>query len=271
IRPSGGHFGDVDGIPLTASLVDQQAALYGHGRHAPGQAKFTFGTGGFALVSTGTAIVDAQDAGLLPTAAWQIGAAPVHYALDGGIYSAGAAVDWAQRIGMLRSVDELNRFDAEPAIARRLVFVPALTGLACPHWDRSAGASWIGMTPATTREDLLQALLEGVALRAGEVVDAIDEHVAIDGALSIDGGLTNSPYFCQFLCDILQRKVRVPSFNELTALGAARLAARGAGLDEGGAGELSHVDYGVQRSADVVRAWRSIFAQAVARSRAHHV
>ncbi|WP_447921096.1 FGGY family carbohydrate kinase [Achromobacter aegrifaciens] len=230
ISPSRSAFGEAGGTAVTASIVDQQAALFGHGCHRAGQAKFTFGTGAFALVNTGQQSVRDTDSGLLPTVAWQMAGAPIQYALDGGVYSAGAAIEWARSLRLFDAEEEMNVFESSTALSRGLVFVPALTGLACPHWDRSAGALWLGMTPATSRRDLLQAMLEGVALRAAEVMAAMNAHIALDGTLAVDGGLANNPYFCQFLCDTLQRPIRVPRFRDMTALGAAKLA----GLDQPG-------------------------------------
>ncbi|WP_265305668.1 glycerol kinase [Verminephrobacter eiseniae] len=228
IVPTVGEFGSYRGTAVTASIVDQQAALYGHGCRAAGEAKITFGTGAFALALTGAQIVRAPALGLLPTLAWQIGG-QITYALDGGVYDAGAAVEWAARLGLFQELAELAAFSAAPAIARGLVFVPALSGLACPHWDRSAAALWLGMNAATTRQDLCQALLEGVAMRAAQVIRAMAGHVGMASRLAIDGGLARNPYFCQFLADMLGRTIVTSRFDERTALGCAALAARGAG------------------------------------------
>ena len=229
IRPSVGEFGAIFGVPVTAAVVDQQAALYGHGCRAVGDAKVTFGTGAFALALTGDEIVRVPERGLLPTVAWRIGEETVH-AVDGGVYDAGAAVEWAGRLGLYADLAELDAFSEPPAIERGLVFVPALSGLACPHWDRSAGALWLGMTAGTSRRDLCQSLLEGIALRTAEVVAAMAEHVPLAERLSIDGGLARSRYFAQFLADATGCTILRHGFDELTAFGCAALAARG--LDE---------------------------------------
>ncbi|MGH9612037.1 MAG: FGGY family carbohydrate kinase, partial [Bryobacteraceae bacterium] len=185
IRPSVGSFGDLHGIPVTAAIVDQQAALYGHGCRQAGDAKITFGTGAFMLVVTGNQVVRAPERGLFPTVAWQIGAAPAIFAVDGGVYDAGAVVEWIHRLGLFNDFAELRKFDAGPAISRGLAFVPALSGLACPHWDRSAAGMWIGMTADTSRADLCQAALEGIAFAVAEVVSAISSSVTIAHRLSI--------------------------------------------------------------------------------------
>ncbi len=228
IVPTTGHLGDIDTafgrVPVTASVVDQQAALYGHGCRHSGDAKITFGTGAFVLALTGERIVRAPRQGLLPTVAWQAAGSNAVYALDGGVYSAGSAIEWARGLGLFADYESINRFSGDPAILRGLAFVPALSGLACPHWDRSAAGLWIGMSLDTTAEDLARAVVEGVALRAAEVIRAMDDHVAIGARISVDGGVSVNPYFCQFLADALDRTVVVQSFAELTAVGTAGLA-----------------------------------------------
>jgi len=223
IRATVDDFGAWRGVPVRASVVDQQAALYGHRCRAPGDLKITFGTGAFVLAVTGEELVRAPATGLLPTVAWQIGARRVH-ALDGGVYNAGSAVEWALRLGLVAEPGALDAFDRPPAIDRDLACVPALDGLGCPHWDRGAGALLIGMRQASDGRDLAQAVLEGVALLTADVVAAMGRHAAGDAPVSVDGGLVRSGYFRRFLASVLDRAVRVPAFDELTALGCAQLA-----------------------------------------------
>jgi glycerol kinase len=108
--------------------------------------------------------------------------------------------------------------------------VPALSGLSCPYWDRRAAGLWLGMGLETTRSDMMQALLEGVALLAEKVMAAIDKLSPLAPVLSADGGLTHNSYFTRFLADAMNKRVRVPASAELTGLGAAQLAMIGAGL-----------------------------------------
>lgn len=217
-------------VPLLVSIVDQQAALYGHGCRVAGDAKVTFGTGAFALAVTGSKPLRSPDKGLLPTVAWRKQGEAASYAVDGAVYSAGAAVNWARALGLFSSFDEIGSFDGGPAIARGLVFVPALSGLACPHWDRHARGLWLGMSLDTGSRDLVQAVLEGVAFRTAEVVTEMAALTPISGALSVDGGLVENPYFCQFLADVLERPVQVAGNGELTAFGTAQLAAETLGM-----------------------------------------
>jgi glycerol kinase len=230
IRPTASLFAEARGIPVTASLVDQQAALFGHGCRRKGDAKITFGTGAFALAVAGATVPRDPDSGLEATIAWQIGAAPCAYALQGGIYNAASAVNWARSLGLFAEYKEIDDFSGESAIARGLIFVPALSGLSCPYWDRRAAGLWLGMGLETTRADLMQALLEGVALLAEKVMAAINKLSPLAPVLSVDGGLTRNSYFTRFLADAMNKRVRVPSSAELTGLGAAQLAMIGAGL-----------------------------------------
>lgn len=265
IRDTVGHFGEIGATPITASIVDQQASLYGHGCRNEGDAKITFGTGAFALTLTGEQIIRAPDKGLLATIAWQIDGKPT-YAMDGGVYDASAAVEWAGRLGLFSDFSELAAFDEPPAIGRQLAFVPALSGLACPHWDRSAAALWVGMNGSTTRQDMCQAVLEGVALRSVEVITAMDEFLSVTDHLSIDGGLARSPYFAQFLADALQRCIVTQRFDELTAFGCAALAAKGLGVALKPPRNTS-TTFHPKVSAEQAQQWRASFSDAVTRCR----
>ncbi|HVJ43764.1 MAG TPA: FGGY family carbohydrate kinase [Dongiaceae bacterium] len=225
-----GDLAEIGGVPVTASMVDQQAALFGHGARRRGDAKITFGTGAFALSIAGDKPLRDAASGLLPTIAWRIGDAPCTYALDGGVYNAASAINWARGIGLFSDYSEIAHFDTAPAISRNLAFVPALSGLGCPYWDRSAAGLWLGLGLDTSKADMMQALLEGIALRAGEVLRAMAKLVPIAARLSIDGGVMRNDYFCDFLAAVLGRELTVPSTAELTGLGAAQFALIGAGL-----------------------------------------
>lgn len=231
IIPTTGSFGNIisksRSIPVRASVVDQQAALYGHGCETTGDAKITFGTGAFALVLTGDKIYQSAAQGLLPTVAWQKNGQKPVYALDGGVFSAGSSINWAKSLGLFSNYKQIHDFpdNSKSAIERDLVFVPALTGLGCPHWDRKAGGLWLGLTLDTGPMDLMQSILEGIVFRAAEVINAMNDFVKITDTISIDGGLSTNAYFCQFLADVLNLQITVQSTAELTALGAAKLAA----------------------------------------------
>ena len=269
IRSTAGEFGRAlaNGLEITASAVDQQAALFGHGCRAPGQTKITFGTGAFALAVTGTQPVSAPESGLLPTVAWRIGAQTT-YAVDGGVYNAASALDWAQRLGMFARFDEIERFEGPSAIERGVVFVPALSGLACPYWDRTAAGLWLGMGLETSRQDLVQAVLEGVALRSAQAVAAMHARLPLASGVSIDGGLTRNPYFCAFLARALDRTVVIPATAHLTGLGISQLAFIGAGLSaDGSVPPVAAPERTIVPSAALADDLHARFADAVERAR----
>ncbi|MFN3991699.1 MAG: FGGY family carbohydrate kinase [Tabrizicola flagellatus] len=230
IGPTSGDLGTLPGgARLAASIVDQQAALYGHGCRSPGAAKVTFGTGAFVQCLTGT-LVRPERPGPLPTVAWQRAGEPVAYALDGGVYAAASAVNWARELGLFDDFAEISAFAAPPAIDRGLVFVPALAGLGCPHWQRATRGAWLGLGLGHGKADLMQALLEGVALRTAEVLDAMRSLHALEGPVSVDGGLSRNAYFVGFLSEVAGQDLVLPQASEQTAAGLAQMAAEACGI-----------------------------------------
>jgi len=234
IRSTTGDFGAVRAgegtVPITASVVDQQAALYGHRCFEPGKAKITFGTGAFALANAGASVRQNPDAGILATVAWKLSENSPVYAVDGAVYNAASAVNWLKQIGLISQLEYLDHLEGESAVIKDVIFVPALSGLGGPHWDRTAAGLWIGMGLDTTQSDLVKSVLEGIAFRAGELLKAIWSLVGEGDAVSIDGGLTKNPYFCSFLADAINKTIRIPETAEVTALGTAYLAMIGAGI-----------------------------------------
>jgi glycerol kinase len=231
IRPNGFAFGThaPGAAPVLGSISDRQAALLGHGCHESGQVALTFGAAAYGLAVTGGPPPIPPGSGLLPTVAWQLGPT-VTYAVDAGVNNADSALNWARRLGLYASPAELDQFEGPSALARGLVFVPALTGLAAPYWDRDAAGLWLGMDLETGPRDLLRSILEGIALRCAQALRAMADAVALADEVSIDGTLARSRYFRAFLADALDRTVVAPEQPALVAFGAARLAWLGAGL-----------------------------------------
>ncbi|WP_121024914.1 FGGY family carbohydrate kinase [Litoreibacter meonggei] len=235
IVPTTGDFGTLETAhgkaPITASVVDQQAALYGFGCREKGDAKITFGTGAFALMVTGSKMVNRPEMGLLPTLAWQLEGQDPVFALDGGVYTASAALNWAKSLGLFTDFEQANRFEGPSALERGLIFVPALAGLGCPHWVPEARGVWVGLSIDHGPQQLVQSILEGVALRAAEVIGAMDSCIPLNGPLQIDGGMSKNPYFTQFLANVTGCEVRPAIMPELTGLGTIALAATAIGSE----------------------------------------
>jgi glycerol kinase len=232
VRPSAGYVGDLDlgdgrPIALHGLLVDQQAALFGQACFAPGELKCTFGTGSFLLMNIGRAPRPSNN-GLLTTVAWQLadGAA---YALDGGVFVTGAAVQWlAETLGLLPNV-AASAAAAERSTDALVTFVPALAGLAAPHWRPEVQGAIFGLTRATTPADLARATLAGIACQVYEVVKAMEQDAGRPIAfVKVDGGPAGNHYLMQLLADLLDAEVRVAAAREATAIGSANLAAHAA-------------------------------------------
>jgi glycerol kinase len=231
IRPSVADFGVLPGAraPVVASVADRSAALFGHGCHAAGQLAVSLEPDGQVLAAAGSSPpADAVD-GLLRTVAWRIGAVTT-CAVCATLGAAPAALDWARNLGLFQSPRDLAHFEGASALERGIVFVPGLAGLDGPHGDASATGLWIGMGPATSRTDLLRAVLEGIALRTAQVVAAIGEALQLAPTVSLEGAPARSGYFCDFLARALDRTVIVPASPDPTGLGCAQLAFIGAGL-----------------------------------------
>ena len=234
IGPTSGDLGVLPGgAVLAASIVDQQAALYGHGCHRPGAAKVTFGTGAFVQCLTGP-LVRPERPGPLPTVAWQKAGEPVTYALDGGVYSAASAVNWARGLGLFQDYAEISSFLAPPAVDRGIVFMPSLAGLGSPHWNRAARGAWLGLGLGDGKPVMMQALLEGVALRTAEVLAAMQALVEFDGPISVDGGLSRNGYFVQFLSEVAGHDLFLADEAEQTAVGLTSMAAEHFGIPQPG-------------------------------------
>jgi glycerol kinase len=206
-------------VALRGLAGDQQAALYGQGCHAPGEAKATYGTGTFLLVHSGD---DASPAphGLLRTAAAD------GYALEGAVLVAGAAIQWLRDgLGLIADAAETEQLARSVDSTGGVHFVPALAGLGSPWWDADARGTITGLSTGTTKAHLARAALEAIAHQIADVVDALP-HL---GALRADGGATANRFLMQTQADLLQLPVEVAAERETTALGAAALAAgRGA-------------------------------------------
>ncbi len=216
-------------LPLRARCVDQQAALAGAGAVRPGLVKATYGTGVFVLAHVGSERPD-PSGGLLPTVAWQV-SGRVEWALDGGVFTAGALLEWLSRdLGLARDPAELAGKAAEPEDAGGVTILPALAGVGAPWWKPQARAVIAGLTAGARVQHIARAALEGIAWRVADVLDAIRETVEVD-ALRVDGGLTRDPTLLQLQADVAGVSVQRGAVDA-TAAGAAALAAVGAGLWE---------------------------------------
>lgn len=215
--------------PITAVLVDQQAAMLGQACTTPGAIKTTYGTGCFMMLNTGSRKIDSKY-GLLPTVAWKING-NTSYAMDGGVYTTGAAIKWlVDKVGILSLPEESEKMALRVPDNGGVYFVSAFHGLAAPYWDQYASGMVIGITGNTQKEHLVRAALEGTAFQVFDVLQAM----AGDSDLSIhtmrcNGAATKNKFLMQFQADLLGISLEIPVISETTALGTAFAAALGIG------------------------------------------
>jgi glycerol kinase len=229
IRPSTETYGTarrvLPGVRIAAALGDQQAALFGQTCFAPGEAKCTYGTGGFLLLNTGTEPVRSTH-GLLTTVGYQIGDEPAVYALEGSIAITGALVQWFRDgLGLISSAPEIETLARTVEDNGGCYIVPAFSGLFTPHWRSEARGIIVGLTSYITKGHLARAVLEATAWQTREVVDAMnaDSGLALK-ALKVDGGMTADNLLMQFIADVLNVPVIRPMAAETVSLGAAYAA-----------------------------------------------
>ena len=238
VRDSADTFGVADpewfgaAIPIFGVAGDQQAALIGQACFREGMVKATYGTGCFLVSNTGTVPV-ASTQQLLTTVAYRLNGRAT-YALEGSIFSAGVAVKWLRdQLGLITEAHESEAAARRTGGDTRGVYlVPAFTGLGAPYWAPDARAIISGMTLDTNRDHLITATLASVAYQSAGLIDAVTGDGADVHRLRVDGGMVVNDWFCQFLADVIDRPVERPLNVETTALGAAVLAALGAGLME---------------------------------------
>ena len=217
-------------IAIAGIAGDQQAALFGQLCLDKGMLKNTYGTGCFLLMNTGDKPVDSQH-NLLATVAWQIGGKTT-YALEGGVFVGGAAIQWLRDgARLIREADEINTLAASVADNGGVYFVPALSGMGAPYWDQYARGSFFGITRCTSNGHLARAVLEGIAFQVYDIVKAMEADAGQATAqLRVDGGASQSDYLMQVQSDLFAFDIVRPRITETTALGAAYLAGLAVGF-----------------------------------------
>ena len=236
IVPSSGVLGDSDAahfgrsLPIAGIAGDQQAALFGQGCVDVGLAKNTYGTGAFLLAFTGQQRPQSSS-GLLVTAACGPRGEPA-YAVEGGVFVAGAAIQWLRDgLQIVAHAGESEALARSVPDTAGVAFVPAFVGLGAPHWEPEARGTIVGLTRGSSRAHLVRAALESIAFSSGDLLAAMIAEASISvAALRVDGGATANDWLMQFQADILGLPVERPDNIETTALGAAALAGLAIGV-----------------------------------------
>ena len=228
--PSSGVYGHTDAIffgapiPISGAAGDQQAALFGQTCFTPGDSKCTYGTGAFLLMNTGETPIFSKN-GLVTTIAWGLDG-HVHYALEGSIFVAGAAIQWLRdELRFVESAADSEYMAQKVSDTNGCYVVPAFTGLGAPHWDAYARGAVLGLTRGVNKYHIIRATLDSIVYQINDVLCAMEADSGIRlNALKVDGGASANNYLMQTQADISNAPVLRPRCVETTAMGAAYLA-----------------------------------------------
>ena len=228
-----GAAAELAGVPVSGMAGDQQAALFGQACVGPGMAKVTYGTGSFVLVNVGDTAPPPVE-GLLTTVAWDLGRhggpSPLAYALEGAVFSTGAAIQWLRDgLGLIGESADIGPLAESVPGSEGVFMVPAFTGMGSPWWDPYARGAITGLSRGLGRAHLARAVVEAMALQVRDVVDAMRGAGSPVEMLRVDGGAAVMDLLLQLQADQLRVPVCRAATTETTALGAAMLA----GLAEG--------------------------------------
>ncbi|MBR0127166.1 MAG: glycerol kinase GlpK [Firmicutes bacterium] len=237
-KPSSCVYGETDpdifGGPIIigGAAGDQQAALFGQVCFEEGDAKNTYGTGGFVLVNTGDKIIKSGN-GLLSTIAWGIGD-EVTYALEGSVFVSGATIQWLRdELGIITTAAETEELAKLVDDTAGVYIVPAFTGIGAPYWDPYARGGILGLTRGAGRNHIVRAAVESMAYQTYDLLKAVEEDM--DQTIcdfKVDGGAAANNFMLQFQADILGQDVYRPVCTETTSLGAAYLSGLATGFWE---------------------------------------
>ena len=220
--------------PIAGIAGDQQASLIGQGCTRPGLAKVTFGTGGMLDICTGDERprFDVRGGGgTFPIIAWRRGGQTA-WGVEAFMLSAGSAVEWLRDdLGLIETAAQSEELASSIDSNGDVWFVPALLGLGVPHWDYGARGTLLGLTRGSGRAEVVRAVLEGVAHRGVDLLEAAESDSGLRvESLRVDGGMSANRFFVQALADAAQRPVEVSPVLEATTLGAAYLAGMAVGM-----------------------------------------
>ena len=216
-------------VPVAACITDALAAMLAQGCLDKGDIKTTYGTGCFMYINLGDTVRYSQN-GLITVSSWQVDN-KINYAFDGGVYIAGAAVQWLRdKLRIIWNSAETENIASSVQDTGGLYFVPAFSGLAAPHWDQYARGMMIGITGGTSREHIVRAVLESIAFQVYDNAQVMEQDSGYSfSVMKADSGPVGNRFLMQFQADILDAAVDVPVVTEMTAYGAAFLAALAVG------------------------------------------
>jgi len=210
--------------------VDQQASLLGHTCFHKGEAKITYGTGGFLLLNIGGKRIKLNDK--ISTTLTAQYDKNVNYAIDGGVYCVASCINWLiNELRIVSSPKEIDEMKFDAGEACNTYFVPSMAGISAPYWKSDVNGAFFGLSLNTKGEDLVRAVHEGIAYRFLEIVDIIKKNGFKEiTSISVDGGVSRNNFLIQYQADLLGTKIRRPAVRETTSLGCFYLSGLKSGV-----------------------------------------
>jgi glycerol kinase len=238
IVPTMGDIGEASALPgsppILAMVGDQQSSLVGQGGIIPGACKATFGTGGMLDMYAGTQTprhLARTPRGTFPIVVYSKDNT-LHWGSEAIMLTAGSNIEWlVNDLGVLPDAVSSDEVASSVTSSDGVVYVPALIGMGTPHWDYGARGTLLGITRGSTRAHIVRAVLEGIAHRGADLLEASEADTELHvERLRVDGGMSRNAVFVQALADSCSRPVEVCRDTEATTLGAAFLAGVAAGV-----------------------------------------
>lgn len=227
VRDSDSYFGDIKEdilgfkLPIHAVLGDQQAALIGLGCTQKNDIKITYGTCGNIMQNTGSTPCP-SNIGLTNTIAYRV-QHQTYYALEGNIYDSGSMLFWLKdKLKLFLSYDDIEPMVSSLSNNDGVYFIPSFSGLGAPHWLPAKGASFVGMSRATTSAHLVRAALESLVYQTNDILKLMRKHSS--NQIKVDGGVASSHWLIHLLADLTKTDIIIPEILENTAKGVAMVA-----------------------------------------------
>lgn len=219
-------------IRIAGAAGDQQSALFGQTCFKEGEAKNTYGTGGFMLVNTGETPVESKN-GLITTIAWGLDG-KVNYALEGSVFVSGATIQWLRdEVRLIENAGQTEEIARSVQDTAGAYIVPAFTGLGAPYWDPYARGAVLGLTRGVNKNHLVRAALESMAYQTYDLMISMAEDMGHElSAFKVDGGACANNFLMEFQAGLMNMPLYRPVCIETTSLGAAYLAGLATGYWE---------------------------------------
>lgn len=232
------ELGLTEGIPVIIGGGDGCCAAAGAGVIAPGTTYHYLGSSSWIGITTEKPIIDPQ----MRTFNW-VHVVPGLYSPTGTMQAAGASYQWMRDIlcpmeskeAEEKGISPYQIMDKKaakiPVGSSNLLYLPYLMGERSPYWNPLAKGAFIGLSIKHTRNHMIRAVMEGVALNLKIILDAFIEQGAEIDKIRLIGGGAKSIIWRKILADVFNKTIIIPHLlDEATSMGAALIGGVGVGI-----------------------------------------